>query len=463
MKLFLFGAGKIAERFTTILSQLSVEIYGYVDNNPSRWGSDFLNAKVYSPDILKDEKDIFITVACAAVEDVTIQLSRMGLQSKIISIDRMIKEGISLTENGERNVNSLSNKVCGKNNVILDNLDGSWGGAEDWVHKLASCLLACGYSITVIENAVSKTGSVDEQIILRLDKLNHNIFMELVENLMKKKPFTLVNVWCSEVLWAAAYIKKLYPKEVKIFSSILNDQNGFYQRQKEWDRFIDSYLCISSRIKNNLIKVYGIKEEKVYYKEPFVEYRERERRQYHIKYDQPLRIGYPCRLSYEQKRADLIPELIEDLERKDVNYNLNIAGDGPYEDKIRKYVENKGLNKKVKLHGRLTREKLLEFLDTQDIYLNISEYEGASLTMLEAMAGGCVPVVTNVSGVEDFIRNRKNGLISEIGDITSVSDNIFFLDKNRKMLEEYGKECVRIVSQKCDLERYIDYIVNLII
>ena len=63
------------------------------------------------------------------------------------------------------------------------------------------------------------------------------------------------------------------------------------------------------------------------------------------------------------------------------------------------------------------KKELIDFLNEQDIYLNFSEYEGTSLTMLEAMASGCVPVVTDVSGVSDFIEDGVNGLVSDIGDL----------------------------------------------
>ena len=106
------------------------------------------------------------------------------------------------------------------------------------------------------------------------------------------------------------------------------------------------------------------------------------------------------------KPSDLIPELLMYLEEKEVNYVLNIAGDGPCEMMIKEYVEKNQLYKRVNLYGRLTRTGLFDFLDHQDVYLNFSEFEGTSLTMLEAMASGCEQVVTKVSGVSDFIMNE---------------------------------------------------------
>ena len=357
-----------------------------------------------------EKEEALVLIACADIESITAQLAQMRVQNKIVTIEHIIRKTIEQIKVSEKH-HEWDEKFDYKNrNIIVDNLDGSWGGAEDWAHKLALFLSQRGYSINLIENIGSPTESSLEQITSKLDKKNESIYFELVDMLLKQKPFTLINIWSSEVLWAASYIKRLYPGEVQIISSVLNDQEIFYHHQCEWDGFIDSYLCISGRIKNNLTNLYGINESKVYYKEPFVEYREYSRHKYNMQYGKKLQIGYPCRLTCEQKRADL-----------------------------------------------------LNFLNRQDIYLNYSEFEGTSLTMLEAMASGCVPVVTKVSGVEDFIENMVNGMISEVGNLESIADNIEFLDKNREKIGEYGSKSKSVISFKCNLNDYIDYVEDLIV
>lgn len=461
-KLFLFGAGQISQTYTEFLGRLSVEIYGYVDNDANRWGTYFFDRKIYSPDILEKEEAL-VLIACADIESITAQLAQMRVQNKIVTIEHIIRKTIEQIKVSEKHHEWDEKFDYKSRNIIVDNLDGSWGGAEDWAHKLALFLSQRGYSINLIENIGSPTESSLEQITSKLNKKNESIYFELVDMLLKQKPFTLINIWSSEVLWAASYIKRLYPGEVQIISSVLNDQEIFYHHQCEWDGFIDSYLCISGRIKNNLTNLYGINESKVYYKEPFVEYREYSRHKYNMQYGKKLQIGYPCRLTCEQKRADLLPKLIELLEKRNIDYVLNIAGEGPCESQIKEYIENKKLNNKVKLYGRLTRVELLNFLNRQDIYLNYSEFEGTSLTMLEAMASGCVPVVTKVSGVEDFIENMVNGMISEVGNLESIADNIEFLDKNREKIGEYGSKSKSVISFKCNLNDYIDYVEDLIV
>lgn len=464
-RLFLFGAGQLAKKYTELLEQLSVNIDGYIDNNSKKWGTFFLEKKVFAPEMLKRIKEIEIIIACSDVKTISEQLKGMGLTDKIISIDHAIRIALERKEIIEEYKKDNTIQNYRKRTIIVDNINGTWGGAEDWAHRIYQSLLSRGYNVELIENINATMEEKFERSIKYIDKRTngfYEIYMELISWLWLRRPFTLFNVWSMELLWAASYLKKLYPEEIQIISSILNDNSSTYQCQCEWNSYIDLYLCISSKIKSNLIDLYGIDKEKVFYKEPFIVKSERIKRNYQISKMDPLRICYPCRLVCQQKRADMLPELIDHLEKNRTNYVLNIAGEGEYEKEIIKYIEKRNLQDRVKMYGKLSQKGLGEFLYNQDVYLNISEFEGTSLTMLEAMVRGCVPVVTDVSGVRDFIENIRNGFISDIGDIKDIAKNIMFLDNNREILKEFGMKCTDIVMRKCNLEGYIDYIENLI-
>lgn len=464
-KIFLFGTGVISSNYTEILTQLSVEIYGYIDNDTLKWGELFWKKKIYAPDILNQIEDSTVVIACSDINGVIAQLSQLGMENRITSLEYIIRMRIQELDIGKRQKNDFAAKTSDEKTIIIDNLDGSWGGAEDWAHKVTYMLAKRGHNSYIIENTDSKPDVMLKEYTVQIDKKQKNIYevyLNLVELLIQKRPFTLFNIWGTEVLWAASYVKKLYPEEVFIICNILNDNSRLYQRYYEWDDCIDLYLCISSRIRNNLMDLYKIGGKKICYRTPFIEEIISFRKEYNLNSHLPIRIGYPCRLSRGQKRADLLPGLIENLEKMKVTYELNIAGDGECEKEIAEYVKKNNLDKKVRLYGRLSRDNLLRFLERQDIYLNLSEYEGMSLTMLEAMARGCVPVVTDVSGVDDFIENKKNGLVSGVGDVGSIAEHIFFLEQNRNKLEEYGRKCAVSVPYKCDLEAYMSYIEKLI-
>lgn len=463
-QLILFGTGEVSRYYTQILQQLFIKIEGYVDNDRSKWGMDFLGKKIEAPNILKKIDNLEILIACADTEAVIEQLDGMHLKHKIITKEHVIRKGIeALIIKKMHPVFRNTELTNDKKTIIVDNLHGSWGGAEDWAHKVALCLLERDYDVYLIESTEQITAKGLEKVTLHIEKKElYEMYLELIERLLPKRPFSVIEIWSSEVLWAAAGIKRLYPEDVQIISSVLVDEENIHKAQYEWDDYIDSYLCFSSRIKNKWIESYGIDEKKVFHNGPFIENTDITLRKYENNDEKPLKIIYPCRLERIQKRADLLPELINKLEKKSVNYILNIIGDGPCKKEIMKYINENNLHNKVKIYEWLSKKDLITFLANQEIYLNISEFEGTSLTMLEAMAKGCVPVVTDVSGVDDFVVNGVNGLVSNIGDINSIADNILYLDKNREKIEEFGYKSTKIVCDQCDLDRCINFIEKMI-
>jgi glycosyltransferase involved in cell wall biosynthesis len=175
----------------------------------------------------------------------------------------------------------------------------------------------------------------------------------------------------------------------------------------------------------------------------------------------PICIGFAARIAKAQKRADLLIPLIQGLEEKHINYKLSIAGDGPYSPIIEEYVRENNISDRVHLLGQIDRENINDFWKEQDIFISLSEYEGSSLSMLEAMSYGVVPVETRVSGANEFIETGINGFICETGNVTQMLQYIFYLEQNRELFREFGSIGRETIRVKCNKEDYINYILDL--
>ena len=173
--------------------------------------------------------------------------------------------------------------------------------------------------------------------------------------------------------------------------------------------------------------------------------------------DETLRSGYAARLVKQAKRVDLLVDLIETLEKFKVEYFFQIAGEGECAAIITDYVEKNRLEHKVQLLGRIPKSEMGEFWKRQDIFVNVSEYEGTSLSMLEAMSYGCVPIVTDVSGTREFIREGENGYVCDVGDIERIAQSILELEGDREKLKCYGDRGRSIIKERCNPRDYIEY------
>lgn len=64
----------------------------------------------------------------------------------------------------------------------------------------------------------------------------------------------------------------------------------------------------------------------------------------------------------------------------------------------------------IKYHQSPTVEQMAMMYSTSDFYLSFSQFEGSPLPPLEAMACGCIPIVTPI-GVSEYLEDRDNGFI----------------------------------------------------
>jgi glycosyltransferase involved in cell wall biosynthesis/GT2 family glycosyltransferase len=127
-----------------------------------------------------------------------------------------------------------------------------------------------------------------------------------------------------------------------------------------------------------------------------------------------LSLVYTGRLIEHQKRVLDFIALARALEKTGQPYRLSLIGqdlDG-CEARLRRELAGPIRQGSVRLPGRLGREELLRELDGHNFFLLLSEFEGFSISLAEAMGRGCVPVVTSIeSGNGEIIRSGRNGMI----------------------------------------------------
>lgn len=463
-EVILFGAGKIAEKYIKILTDLGVTILFLADNNQQRWDENFCGIIIKPPaELYKSNAQIVIANSYRNV--IRHQLEQMDLHRRISPFIEIV------CHNCQYHITActaeLKKKMCKDElrTIVLDNLYGKWGGAESWTHIVGEELKSRRYPVMIIGNNEADRQFEKSELVYHFDIENLEpveILWQIVKRLYEQLPITLIDISSDYVLWAACILKNYCPDKVKIITAVLNDMASAHEKQLEGQIYIDAYFCISTKLRDKFCNQYGVLSNRVFYKDPFADYDENFRKNYNLEEHMPLRIGYACRLCKAQKRTDMLPFLIEKLENRHINYQMNIAGDGECQIEIKEYIEKHHLTSKIRMHGFLKKAEMPDYWKQQDVYLNFSEYEGTSLTMLDAMSYGTVPVVTEVSGVNDFIDHKINGLVYPVGDIDGIADGILYLEKNRVLLWEYGNICRQRIHEKCSLKDYIDYIEELL-
>ena len=140
-----------------------------------------------------------------------------------------------------------------------------------------------------------------------------------------------------------------------------------------------------------------------------------------------------------------IPRVLEE----DPNVKFWIAGEGREKEDLQNKVDELGLSSSVQFLGRVPHEKMAELLGNTDIYVSTSTTDGASVSLLEAMASGAFPVVTDIPANKEWITDGENGFLVPIGNEDFLAKKIVeavrhpelratALDRNRIFVEEKG-------------------------
>jgi L-malate glycosyltransferase len=89
--------------------------------------------------------------------------------------------------------------------------------------------------------------------------------------------------------------------------------------------------------------------------------------------------------------------------------HMLILGGGSQGQKVHRFVEINNLQDQVHFIGYLSNDKLAQYYQAGDVYLSASHVDGSSVALLEAMACGCVPIVSDIPSNLEWVQDEKTG------------------------------------------------------
>ena len=125
----------------------------------------------------------------------------------------------------------------------------------------------------------------------------------------------------------------------------------------------------------------------------------------------PLRLIYAGRIEQDVKRVGALVSMSDELARRGVPHRLTLLGDGPAAGEVDSQLRARSVIHRI---PAVPAARVGEFLVQHDVFVQASRIEGLSLSILEAMSCGCVPVVTRTrSGAGEAIEDGVTGRVGE--------------------------------------------------
>lgn len=448
-----WGTGKIGHKIFDFWKQHNMKPDFFCDSSEKKWGDCVEGIRILSPSELLEIKDkVFIFITCNYYDEIKSFLLKNGVQECFIiraeyiySAEMLYHITDKLYYKTEKDVNKKRSEGC-----IID-LSGGMvlGGVERWSYSLAKVLKKNGIDgAYIIPPNIQSTILDDTYTTIRpnLKDEKDSLLDKYIDEIASSQYLTVICNFPFEIFNAACIVKKLFYPELQIIAVIHNDLDIYYDSFYRWNEYIDKCLVISKKMKRILVER-GFPIEKIellYWK---IDCENKLVRRYNGQ-NEPLRIGYAGRLIKEQKRLDLLIDVAEELKRNGLKYIISMAGMGDYEETIKSEIKKRELGEFVKIVGCVNNNSISMFWKEQDICISCSDFEGHSISQSEAMAGGAVLVITDVSGAEDDVISGYNGYIAQPQNVNEIVEYIKYLYNHRELLETMGKRSHEIILKR---------------
>ena len=276
-------------------------------------------------------------------------------------------------------------------------------------------------------------------------------------------PATFVPNYTEGTYAACARASREAAADMRVLGFVHTDQPYYYDLVEHYDPLISLLVAVSDEVAASLAARLPHRAKDIRVKPYGVDVPEALARAWSDPAD-PLHVAYAGRLVQEQKNIVRIVPLVRDLLDRSLDFRLTIAGSGSDEAALREGLAELGPEAldKVEFVGRIAQEKMSQFWREADVSILVSDYEGTSISMLEAMANGCVPIVTDVSGTRATIEDGRNGFTVPVGDMRSMAERIAELAASRDRLSEMGLRAHSFVLQRHSIRDYVDWFEGLV-
>lgn len=160
----------------------------------------------------------------------------------------------------------------------------------------------------------------------------------------------------------------------------------------------------------------------------------------------------------DNKRQDLLIDLVSYLRKLGKNVHLNLVGDGALLEQVKKYAKEKNVFDFINFTGNIKHFEMADIFAKSDFYIHPSHREGIPNSLVEAMASGCVCVARNVGGIPDLIHDENGFLFNKDEELFNLFTSIL----SHKGLFEIRENARKHVCKIFDNEKNKRLLLNLL-
>lgn len=143
-----------------------------------------------------------------------------------------------------------------------------------------------------------------------------------------------------------------------------------------------------------------------------------------------------------QKNQALLVKAFARVVDKVPTAKLIIVGEGELRTEIEKLIQQYGIEQHVSMPGQCN--DVQRKLNSADVFVQSSDYEGLPISGLEAMACGLPIVTTAAGGTVDIVCNGVNGFVVDVGDCEQLANAMLHLAMDKGLRERMGTKSLEL-------------------
>jgi glycosyltransferase involved in cell wall biosynthesis len=135
------------------------------------------------------------------------------------------------------------------------------------------------------------------------------------------------------------------------------------------------------------------------------------------------------------------------------NLRMFMLGGGSQEDLVRGFVKEKGLEDQIFFSGYKQNEALAGYYQAADVYLSASHIDGSSVALMEAMACGCPPLVSNIPANLEWVTDGEQGWVFRDGYAGDLAQKLIHIARHRREATEKGRLARQTAEARADWKK----------
>lgn len=188
--------------------------------------------------------------------------------------------------------------------------------------------------------------------------------------------------------------------------------------------------------------------------------RERVRDQYAV--GQSLVCGYLGAFIVWHKIDVFVETVAEFLTHRD-DVKFLLVGDGATYEKVKRFVEDKQLQSRIILTGRVPHTKVPSLLSAMDIAILPAAADYSSpVKLFEFMAAGVPAVAPDYNPVKEILVDGENGWLFPAENVAAAVSRLFDVSRDPAALRRVGHNAKQYITQSRQWSHNIDQLLDLV-